>query len=229
MRHLPHSTFRRCVARYAGEHQVKSFSCLDQFLCMAFAQLTYRESLRDIEACLRAQASKLYHFGIRGSVARNTLANANATRDWRIYTSFAQRLIRLARALYAEEAFGVDLAETVYAFDATTIDRKRHIEMSTLAVSALALATFLVGLYLGHRWGGHDARVEANDHKRRFQRILRFAQPFIDGFAEARHWEVDRNAAGEIIDIQPPPIRCGTQAMLAEERHDVRRRQEEMR
>lgn len=179
--------------------------------------------------CLRAQASKLYHFGIRGSVARNTLANANATRDWRIYTSFAQRLIRLARALYAEEAFGVDLAETVYAFDATTIDRKRHIEMSTLAVSALALATFLVGLYLGHRWGGHDARVEANDHKRRFQRILRFAQPFIDGFAEARHWEVDRNAAGEIIDIQPPPIRCGTQAMLAEERHDVRRRQEEMR
>lgn len=126
MRHLPHSTFRRCVARYAGEHQVKSFSCLDQFLCMAFAQLTYRESLRDIEACLRAQASKLYHFGIRGSVARNTLANANATRDWRIYASFAQRLIRLARALYAEEAFGVDLAETVYAFDATTIDRKRH-------------------------------------------------------------------------------------------------------
>ncbi len=122
MRHLPLSTFRRCVAHYAGEHKVKSFSCLDQYLCMAFAQLTYRESLRDIQACLRAQASKLYHLGIRGCIARNTLANANATRDWRIYASFAQRLIRLARSLYAEEPFGVDLAETVYALDATTID-----------------------------------------------------------------------------------------------------------
>ena len=122
MRHLPLSTFRRCVAHYAGEHKVKSFSCLDQYLCMAFAQLTYRESLRDIQACLRAQSAKLYHLGIRGSIARNTLANANATRDWRIYASFAQRLIRLARDLYADEAFGVDLAETVYALDATTID-----------------------------------------------------------------------------------------------------------
>jgi hypothetical protein len=122
MRHLPLSTFRRCVAHYAGEHKVKSFSCLDQYLCMAFAQLTYRESLRDIQACLRAQTSKLYHLGIRGAIARNTLANANATRDWRIYASFAQRLIRLARSLYAEEPFGVDLAETVYALDATTID-----------------------------------------------------------------------------------------------------------
>jgi len=122
MRHLPLSTFRRCVAHYAGEHKVKSFSCLDQYLCMAFAQLTYRESLRDIQACLRAQTSKLYHLGIRGCIARNTLANANATRDWRIYASFAQRLIRLARSLYAEEPFGVDLAEAVYALDATTID-----------------------------------------------------------------------------------------------------------
>jgi hypothetical protein len=120
MRHLPLSTFRRCVAHYAGEHKVKSFSCLDQYLCMAFAQLTYRASLRDIQACLRAQSSKLYHLGIRGSMARNTLANANATRDWLIYASFAQRLIRLARGLYAEEPFGVDLAETVYALDATT-------------------------------------------------------------------------------------------------------------
>jgi hypothetical protein len=122
MRHLPLSSFRRCVAHYDGEHKVKSFSCLDQYLCMAFAQLTYRESLRDIQACLRAQASKLYHLGIRGSIARNTLANANATRDWRIYASFAQRLIRMARGLYADEPFGVDLAETVYALDATTID-----------------------------------------------------------------------------------------------------------
>jgi hypothetical protein len=122
MRHLPLTTFRRCVARYAGEHKVKSFSCLDQYLCMAFAQLTFRESLRDIESSLRAQAAKLYHLGIRGNVSRNTLANANATRDWRIYASFAERLIGIARGLYAEEPFGVDLAETVYALDATTID-----------------------------------------------------------------------------------------------------------
>lgn len=122
MRHLPLSTFRRCVAHDAGEHKVKSFSCLDQFLCMAFAQLTYRESLRDIQACLRAPSSKLYHLGIRGSIARNTLANANATRDWRIYATFAQRLIGLARELYVDEPFGVDLAETVYALEATTID-----------------------------------------------------------------------------------------------------------
>lgn len=122
MRHLPLTTFRRCVAQYNGEHKVKSFSCLDQYLCMAFAQLTYRESLRDIEANLRAQSSKLYHIGIRGNIARNTLANANAVRDWRIYASFADRLIGMARKLYATEPFGVDLAETVYALDATTID-----------------------------------------------------------------------------------------------------------
>jgi len=122
MRHLPLSTFRRCVARYQGEFKVQSFSCLDQFLCMAFAQLTYRESLRDIEACLRAQHSKLYHLGIRSTVARNTLANANAVRDWRIYADFAQRLIAMARTLYAQDSFGVDLQETVYALDTTTID-----------------------------------------------------------------------------------------------------------
>jgi hypothetical protein len=122
MRHLPLTTFRRCVAQYRGAHKVKSFSCLDQYLCMAFAQLTYRESLRDIEANLRAQSSKLYHLGIRGNIARNTLANANAVRDWRIYASFAERLIGIARKLYATEPFGVDLAETVYALDATTID-----------------------------------------------------------------------------------------------------------
>ena len=122
MQHLPLTTFRRCVARYRGEFKVKSFSCLDQFLCMAFAQLTYRESLRDIEVCLRAQSSKLYHLGIRSAVARNTLAHANAVRDWRIYADFAQSLIGIARRLYAQEPFGVDLQETVYALDATTID-----------------------------------------------------------------------------------------------------------
>jgi hypothetical protein len=120
--HLPLTTFRRCVARYRGEHKVKSFSCLDQFLCMAFAQLTFRESLRDIEACLRAQHTKLYHLGIRASVARNTLANANAVRDWRIYADFAQSLIGIARRLYAAEPFGVELNDTVYALDTTTID-----------------------------------------------------------------------------------------------------------
>jgi hypothetical protein len=122
MEHLPLTTFRRCVARYRAEHKVKTFSCLDQYLCMAFAQLTYRESLRDIEACLRAQAGKLYHMGIRGSVARNTLANANAMRDWRVYADLAQSLIGIARRLYAGESFGVDLNDTVYALDASTID-----------------------------------------------------------------------------------------------------------
>lgn len=122
MQHLPLTTFRRCVMRYQGEHKVKSFSCLDQFLSMAFAQLTYRESLRDIEACLRAQRSKLYHLGIRSTVARNTLANANAVRDWRIYADFAQSLIGIARGLYVNEPFGADLKNTVYALDTTTID-----------------------------------------------------------------------------------------------------------
>jgi len=122
MAHLPLTTFRRCVARYDGEHKVKRFTCLEQYLCMAFAQLTYRESLRDIEACLRSQTAKLYHMGFRSSVARNTLANANAVRDWRIYADFAQSLIGIARRLYVDEPFGVDLANTVYALDATTID-----------------------------------------------------------------------------------------------------------
>lgn len=114
--------FRRCVARYNREHKVKHFTCLDQFLCLAFAQLTYRESLRDIEACLRSQSARLYHMGFRSTVSRNTLANANAVRDWRIYADFAQSLIGIARPLYVNEPFGVELSETVYALDATTID-----------------------------------------------------------------------------------------------------------
>ena len=120
--HLPLHRFRRCVARYRGHYKVKSFTCLDQYLCMAFAQLTYRESLRDIEACLRAQQSKLYHMGIRGTVSRNTLANANETRDWRIYADFAEALITTARRLYIDDDIGIDLHDTVYALDATTID-----------------------------------------------------------------------------------------------------------
>ncbi len=120
--HLPLTTFRRCVARYGGGHKVKSFSCLDQYLCMAFAQLTYRDSLRDIEACLRAQAGRLYHMGIKSRVSRSTLADANESRDWRIYADFAQSLIAIARRLYAGESFGVDLKDTVYALDASTID-----------------------------------------------------------------------------------------------------------
>src|ERR671919_1986669 len=122
MEHLPLTTFRRCVARYSGHHKVKRFTCLDQYLSLGFAQLSFRESLRDIEACLRAQSSKLYHLGFRSTVARNTLANANTTRDWRIYCDFAQSLIAMARRLYANEPFGVDLKDTVYALDATTID-----------------------------------------------------------------------------------------------------------
>ena len=119
---LPSHEFQRCVERYKGSYKLKQFSCWDQFLCMAFAQLTYRESLRDIEACLRSAGSKLYHMGIRSRVSRNTLANANQVRDWRIYADFAQVLIRTARELYINDSFGVELKETVYALDATTID-----------------------------------------------------------------------------------------------------------
>ena len=122
MEHLPMKTFRRCVQRYQGNRHIQSFTCLDQFLCMAFAQLTYRESLRDIEACLRVHKDKLYHLGIRGDMSRNTLANANQRRDWRIYAEFAQAMIRIARPLYADEDLGLDLDNTVYALDASTID-----------------------------------------------------------------------------------------------------------
>ena len=122
MEHLPLHLFHQCVERYRGNFKVKEFSCLDQYLCMAFAQLTYRESLRDIEACLRAQQGKLYHMGIRASVSRNNLANANRVRDWRIYADLALGLIQTARKLYANDQFGVELENTVYALDATTID-----------------------------------------------------------------------------------------------------------
>jgi hypothetical protein len=122
MEYVPLHEFRKCVKRYRGHYKVQSFSCLDQYLCMAFAQLTYRESLRDIEACLRSMQNKLYHMGIRGRVSRSTLADANDRRDWRIYADFAQVLIHQARRLYADEDFGVELKETVYALDATTIE-----------------------------------------------------------------------------------------------------------
>jgi Domain of unknown function (DUF4372)/Transposase DDE domain len=119
---LPRHTFRTCVNRYQGNYRMRSFSCYDQFLCMAFAQLTFRESLRDIECCLRAMAEKLYHVGIRGQVSRSTMADANESRDWRIYADFAQTLIHQARRLYVKENFGVQLNETVYALDSSTID-----------------------------------------------------------------------------------------------------------
>ena len=123
MAHLPLSTFRRCVAAHRGDHQVQEFSCLDQFFAMAFAQLTARESLRDIEVNLRAQSARLYHMGFRcKTISRNTLSNANAVRPWQMYADFAQHLIGIARPLYANEPLAVDLDATVYAFDATTID-----------------------------------------------------------------------------------------------------------
>jgi len=122
MEFLPLYEFRKCVERYQGDYKVKSFSCMDQFLCMAFAQLTYRESLRDIEACLRSMRSKLYHMGIRGQVSRSTLADANDNRDWHIYADFAQVLIHTARDLYLKDPFAIELANTIYALDATTID-----------------------------------------------------------------------------------------------------------
>jgi hypothetical protein len=122
MDHAPIDEFRRCVDRYAADYRLRRFSCWDQFLCMAFAQLTFRESLRDIEACLRAVPTRLYHLGIRGRVSRSTLADANEKRDWRVYADFAQALIRVARPLYAGEPLGIDLDNTVYALDSTTID-----------------------------------------------------------------------------------------------------------
>jgi hypothetical protein len=119
---LPLVEFRRCVDRYHGDYKVQSFSCLDQFFSLAFAQLSYRESLRDIETCLRAHQPQLYHMGFRGAVSRNTLAHANQQRDWRIYADFARLLIAQARVLYQHEPFGVELDQTVYAFDSTTVD-----------------------------------------------------------------------------------------------------------
>jgi hypothetical protein len=119
---LPWTTFQRVVMRYGGNHRIRTLSCAEQFRVMAFAQLTYRESLRDIEACLSAQAAKLYHMGFREPIKRSTLADANEARDWRIYADFAQVLIRQARALYAQDRFSVDLSNTVYALDSTTID-----------------------------------------------------------------------------------------------------------
>jgi Domain of unknown function (DUF4372)/Transposase DDE domain len=120
--HVPPHEFHKCVVRYRGNYKLRGFSCLDQFLCLAFAQLTFRESLRDIEACLRSVEGKLYHMGFRGKVARSTLADANESHDWRIYADFAQVLIHIARPMYANESLGFDLDGTVYALDSTTID-----------------------------------------------------------------------------------------------------------
>jgi hypothetical protein len=122
MEHLPNKEFQKCVSRYHGDRYLKSFSCWDQFLAMAFAQLTYRESLRDIEACLQSMGGKLYHMGFRSKVARTTLADANESRDWQIYADFAQVLIAIARPLYAQDPIGVDLDQSLYALDSTTID-----------------------------------------------------------------------------------------------------------
>ena len=119
---LPKRDFDRCVRKYKGNYRIRRFSCFDQFLCMAFAQLTYRHSLRDIETCLNSIKPKLYHLGFRGAIARNTLAKANQNRDWRIFADFAHLLIAHARKLYAHDRFAVDLDQTVYAFDSTTID-----------------------------------------------------------------------------------------------------------
>ena len=156
MEFAPWHTFRRLVTKYRGDFNARTFRCLDQFLCMAFAQLTYRESLRDIEGCLGAQPTKLYHLGIRGNVTRSNLADANERRDWRIYCEFAQSLIRIARRLYANEPLAVDLDNTVYALDSTTIDlclslfpwasfreTKAAIKLHTLLDLRGAIPTFL--------------------------------------------------------------------------------------
>lgn len=165
---LPINEFRKCVGRYKGNHKVQSFSCLDQFLCMAFAQLSYRESLRDIEACLRAIPSRLYHMGIRGRVSRSTLAYANENRHWRIYADFAEVLICRARALYIKDELAVDLQNAIYALDSTTIDlclslfpwarfrrNKAAVKMHTLLDLRGSIPTFIRvtdGLF-------HDVRI----------------------------------------------------------------------
>jgi len=146
MDHLPIHTFRKCVERYSGNRYVKSFNCFDQFLCMAFGQLTHRESLRDIEICLRAHKPKLYHIGIRGGISRNTFSNANKTRDWRIYADFAHALIKIARPLYSREDLGLELKNTVYALDASTIDLCMSVfpwALFRLTKSAVKLHTLL--------------------------------------------------------------------------------------
>jgi hypothetical protein len=156
MDHLPPYEFQKCVARYSGNYKFRGFSCLDQFLCLAFAQLTFRESLRDIEACLRSVESKLYHMGFRGKISRSTLADANEAHDWRIYADFAQVLIHIARPMYANESLGFDLDNTVYALDSTTIDlclsvfpwarfraRKAAIKMHTLLDLRGPIPTFI--------------------------------------------------------------------------------------
>jgi hypothetical protein len=169
---LPLKEFHCCVERYHGEQQVKSFSCLDHFLTLAFAQLTYRESLRDIEACLRAMQPRLYHMGFRCSlISRNTLAHANERRDWRIYADFAQTLIAQARALYASDEFGVTLEETVFALDATVIDlclslfpwaphqqSKAAVKINTLLDLRGNIPSYL------HVSGAHASDVSALDH-----------------------------------------------------------------
>jgi len=122
MDYLPTYEFQKCVTRYSGDYRSRNFSCRDQFLAMAFAQLTYRESLRDIETCLRSIGGKVYHMGFRSMIARSTLADANESRDWRIYADFAQALIAIARPLYAHDPIGVELNQSLYALDSTTID-----------------------------------------------------------------------------------------------------------
>lgn len=156
MAFLPMHEFRKCVRRYSGDYKIKHFFCLDQFLCLAFAQLTYRESLRDIEACLQTMKKRLYHMGIRGRVSRCNLANANETRNWRIYADFAQVLIAEARRIYHDEDIGLKLKETVFAFDSTTIDlclslfpwakfrkRKGAIKLHTLLDLRGSIPTFI--------------------------------------------------------------------------------------
>jgi len=156
MDHLPPYEFQKCVARYSGDYKFRGFSCLDQFLCLAFAQLTFRESLRDIEACLRSVENKLYHTGFRGKVSRSTLADANEAHDWRIFADLAQVLIHIARPMYASESLGFDLDNTVYALDSTTIDlclsvfpwarfraRKAAIKMHTLLDLRGPIPTFI--------------------------------------------------------------------------------------
>src|SRR5271168_5650947 len=184
MEHLPRYEFQKCVSRYQGDARLRGFSCWDQYLSMGFAQLTYRESLRDIEACLGSISGKLYHMGFRGKVARSNLADANEAHDWRIFADFAQVLIGIARPMYVHDPIGVDLDNTLYALDSTTIDlclslfpwakfrqHKAAVKMHTLLDVSDHLKTYVCGRAPSLRLAGRDGARSGRGPKGSIQRL----------------------------------------------------------
>jgi len=224
MEHLPVHEFQKCVARYGGDYKSRGFSCRDQFLCMSFAQLTFRESLRDIESCLRSVPEKLYHLGFRGNISRSTLADANELRDWRIYADFAGALIRIARPMYASDPLGIDLDATVYAMDSTTIDlclsvfpwahfrdRKAAVKMHTLLDLRGSIPSF-IAVSDGKRHDVHlldEIAVEAGAFYVMDRAYLDFKR--LHAFHRAGAFFVTRTKAGIILKRRySHPVVAGT-------------------